>query len=393
MNDGNTFRLSRVYRDIERAVDNGYKLIVNQGGTSSTKTYSAIQFFVLRHLYGRFTGLTSFVSESFPHLRRGIMRDFINIMGIYYDPKRFSKTESIYSFDDGEIEFFSADDASKLRGGRRKRLFLNEANNVSGDAFDELDVRTLDFTMIDFNPVSEFWYHEKNLSNDPKTKFIHSTYLDGRPVLPKSTIEKIEARRYRDPNWWNVYGLGKLGNIEGLVYPAFSTCDELPAGGVRFFGMDFGFTNDPTTLIHCVIIGDSLYCDQLIFETGLTNDQIAGRLESLGVRKNYDEIFADAAEPKSIEEIRRRGFNIRPAPKTQDSVSAGIQKVNQYKQSWTKRSIDCIKEQRNHRYIQGSDGKLSNKPMDDFNHGLDGRRYAIFGKTTVTHSSAHRIAI
>lgn len=368
------------------------RLIINQGGTSSSKTFSILQLLVLISLYATSKLLISVVSESLPHLKRGCIRDAESIMGSAWDDKRYNRTDHIYHFDNADIEFFGADDAAKLRGGRRDILYCNEANNIGKPAFDELDVRTRICTFIDYNPVSEFWAHDKmrnagivDFSKDQSTDgiaFIHSTYQDAKHVLPNEIVQSIESRKLTDPNWWRVYGLGEVGNIEGLVHPLFSVIDELPEGGMRFYGLDFGFSNDPTSLVHNVIKGDDLSSDQVIYEAGLTNDQIAKRMEQAGVRKGYDEIFADAAEPKSIAEIKRHGFNIKPAPKGSDSVIAGIQKVNQYRQHWTKRSVDCIKEQRNYRYIEDKDGRITNKPIDDYNHGMDGRRYAVIGKTS-----------
>jgi phage terminase large subunit len=291
------------------------------------------------------------------------------------------------------LEFFSADEASKLRGGRRNALFVNECNNITGQSADELFVRTSEFIILDYNPVSEFWIHEKGLIHDQKSEFIHSTYLDAKHVLPKAIVEDIESRKDKDPNWWRVYGLGEIGNVEGLVHPKFELINSLPSGGIVFYGLDWGFSNDPTSLVKCVIIKDWLLCDQLIYEKGLTNQQIASRFQTLGIRKNYDEIFADSAEPKSIKEIQLYGYNIKPTVKGADSVLAGIQKVNQYNQAWTKRSLDSIKEQRNYRYIEDSNGKITNKPMDDFNHSMDARRGAVFTKITVNPGQALRLAI
>jgi phage terminase large subunit len=173
--------------------------------------------------------------------------------------------------------------------------------------------------------------------------------------------------------------LGRLGKVEGLVYPFFEQVDELPGGDV-FYGLDFGYSNDPTVLVANVIEGDRLYSEELIYEAGLTNDAIAYRMDELGVKRNYSEIYADSAEPKSIEEIYRFGFNIKPAPKGPGSVEYGHQKVRQYKQSWTKNSTWCIKEQRNFRYIQDKNGKLTDKTTHSFSHGMDARRYGIMGR-------------
>ena len=383
-----------VWKRNAKAWEQGYKIIVNQGGTSSSKTFSILQLLIMLAISQTVNaGLISVVSESIPHLKRGAIRDFEKIMGDKFDDMAFNRTDHIYKFDKAQIEFFSADDSARLRGGRRNILFLNECNNITRDSFDELDVRTQGSTFLDYNPVSEFWVHQLLQENGitdftkdcfpdhKKICFIHSTYLQARQVLPKETVEKIESRKDRNPNWWNVYGLGLVGNIEGLVHPQFSTCDEIPPAGtgIEFYGLDFGFT-DQTALIKCVAIKDVLYCDQLIYESGLTNPQISRRMESLGIRKNSDEIFADSAEPKSIKEIASYGFNIKPVEKGPDSVRAGILKVNEYRQIWTKRSVDAIKEQRNYRYIQKADGTISEKPMDDFDHAMSARRYAVISK-------------
>ena len=213
----------------------------------------------------------------------------------------------------------------------------------------------------------------------PENDYVHSTYLDAVDVLPAEVVANIESNRDKDPNWWNIYGLGLIGKIEGLVYPVFNQVVELPTGQ-EFYGLDFGYSNDPTVLIKCVIRGEELYSQELIFEKGLTNDAIALKMDEVGVKRNYDEIYADSAEPKSIDEIHAYGFNIKPAPKGPGSVEYGHQKVRQYHQFWTKDSINCIKEQRNYRYIPDKDGKLTQKTTHNFSHGMDARRYAIMGK-------------
>ena len=159
--------------------------------------------------------------------------------------------------------------------------------------------------------------------------------------------------------------------------------DELRKGDA-FYGLDYGYSNDPTCLTANVIVGDCLYSRELIYEAGLTNDAIAHRMDELGVRRHYDEIFDDAAEPKSNAELRKFGFNVKPAPKGQGSVEYSHQKVRQYKQFWTKDSVNCIKEQRNFRYIPDKDGKLTDKTTHTFSHGMDSRRYGVIGKLNIT---------
>jgi len=351
---------------------------LNEGGTASSKTWSILQLLVLIAQHARRRLLISVVSESLPHLKRGCVRDFMNILGDAFDESRYNKTEQTYAFGNGVMEFFGADEAGKVRGPRRDILFINEGNNIPWETARGLDIRTRLFTLVDWNPVSEFWAHEHWIGQ-PENAYIHSTYLDARSVLPPEIVANIESNREKDPNWWNIYGLGLLGKVEGLVYPHFGQVEELPQGGVEFYGLDFGYSNDPTVLVKCVIRGEELYGQELIYETGLTNDMIAYRMDELGIRRNYDEIYADSAEPKSIDEIHARGFNIKPAPKGPGSVEYGHQKTNQYRQFWTKDSVRCIKEQRNFRYIPDKNGKLTEKTTHNFSHGMDARRYALMG--------------
>jgi len=351
----------------------------NEGGTSSSKTYSIMQLLTLLASSAKAPFLISVVSESMPHLRRGCIRDFQTIMGEAFDPARYNKTIHTYQFGHGEMEFFPADEPAKMRGGRRKVLYINECNNVAYRSYQELDIRTELFTFLDWNPVAEFWAHQHGIVNAPETEYIHSTYLDARKVLPAAVVTNIEDKRDKDPNWWNVYGLGRLGKVEGLVFPAFQQEEDLPEGGHRFYGLDFGYTNDPTALVENVIKGDTLHSRQLIYETGLTNDAIAYRMAETGVRKHYDEIWADGAEPKSIEELCQHGYNVKAAPKGPGSVEHGHQLVLQYRQYWTADSLDCIKEQRNFKYIEDKDGRLTNKTSHLWSHGMDARRYGVTG--------------
>ena len=358
---------------------NGIRRAFNEGGTSSSKTYSILQLLILINSYAKRPLLTSIVSESLPHLKRGCIRDFKAILGESFDERYYNKSEQVYRLGKSIIEFFPADEPSKMRGGRRDILFINEANNIAYDAYRELDVRTRLFTFLDWNPVSEFWAHEQGLIDAPENEYIHSTYLDARHVLPPEVIVNIESNRDKDPNWWNVYGLGLIGKVEGLVYPNFKQVKELPAGDSHYW-LDFGFATDVTAFGKSVIIGDNLYSQELIYETGLTNQDIAHRMAELGVRKGSDEIFADSAEPKSIEEIYRMGYNIKPAVKGPGSVEYGHQLVRQYNQFWTEDSLNCIKEQRNFRYIADKNGKLTDKTTHAWSHGMDGRRYGVMGK-------------
>ena len=376
-----------VYEGNAEAYLSGKRRALNEGGTASSKTWSILQLLILIAQNAKEQLLISIVSESLPHLKRGAIRDFFRILDENPDDSsRYNKTEQKYTFGNGVIEFFGADESDKVRGPRRDILFLNEANNIPWETARGLDVRTARFTFADWNPVAEFWAHEYWLERDASGEFIgtqdnaliRSTYRDALDVVSPEIIKTILRAGEKDPNWANIYLEGRLGKIEGLVYPVFNQVDLFD--GDVFYGLDFGYSNDPTALIKCSIRGDILYSQELIYETGLTNQDIANKMVELGVKKRYGEIFADAAEPKSIEEIYRYGFNIKPAPKGQGSVEYGHQLIRQYRQSWTKDSINGIKEQRNFRYIPDKNNKLTEKTTHNFSHLMDARRYAVMGK-------------
>lgn len=382
-------KTTRIYEENAEAWLSGKRRALNEGGTYSSKTYSIIQLLILIAQHTKAKLLTSIVSESLPHLKRGAIRDFFNILA--ESPERnpqYNMTEHVYTFGKGVIEFFGADEADKVRGPRRDILFINEANNVPWDAARGLDIRTNRFTFCDWNPVSEFWVHQYEDSmgqvipgwiREESSSYIHSTYQDAIDVIPQEVIDNIESNKGKDPNWWNIYGMGLIGKVEGLVYPLFSLVDSLPSQGSLVYGLDFGFSGDPASLTKHKIFPDELYSQELFYEVGLTNQDIAVRMTELGVQKHSDVIWADSAEPKSIEEIYQQGFNIFGCPKGPGSVEYGHQKVRQYKQYWTKDSLNCIKEQRNYKYMPDKNGKLTERTTHLYSHGMDSCRYAVMG--------------
>jgi len=385
-------KTTNIYEQNAEAWLSDKRRALNEGGTASSKTWSILQLLILIAQHAKSPILISVVSESLPHLKRGAVRDFFRILDESPDNNpRYNKTEQFYNFGNGRIEFFGADESDKVRGPRRDILFLNEANNIPWETARGLDIRTTKFTFADWNPVSEFWAHEFWIGQ-PENVYIHSTYQVALEVLPPEVIANIESNKDKDPNWWNVYGLGLIGKIEGLVYPYFEQVDELPMGEV-FYGLDFGFAADPTVLVKNVVLGDKLYSQEMFYDrTGLTNDQIARGLSLAGVKN--EPIYPDPNEPKSAEEIRVLNFNVGESVKGKGSVEFGIQKVNQYYQYWTKDSINCIKEQRNFRFIKDrTTGEFTDRTTHTWSHGMDARRYAVAshifnrskGKIPVTH--------
>jgi phage terminase large subunit len=320
--------------------------------------------------------LTSVVSESFPHLKRGAMRDFLLIMEQhnYYDDKRWNRSDYVYTFETGsKIEFFSADQPGKVRGPRRDRLFINEANNVPYEAFDQLEVRTKEFIIIDWNPVAEFWVYDHVIGKRDDAEHIILTYRDNE-ALDENIVKAIEQRK-NNASWWKVYGEGQLGEVEGKIYKDWDIVDEIPhQARLERFGLDFGYSNDPSAIVAIYYYNGGYILDQITYQKGLSNKQLADILNSQEIRTLC---VADSAEPKSIDEIMAYGVSITPAEKGPDSVEYGIQLVQSQRMSITKRSIDVIREYRNYLWKTDKDGKILRVPEHQFSHSLDAVRYAM----------------
>jgi phage terminase large subunit len=357
------------------AFNNGKRYIINQGGTSSSKTYSILQLLILIALKKN-NLMISIVSESLPHLKRGAMRDFQNIltsMNLYSDAMH-NKSNNEFTIGNSKIEFFSADSSSKLRGARRDILYINEANNIDKNSFDELSIRTKQTTFLDYNPVSEFWVHQHLLNNASiDIEFIKSTFRDN-DFLDDNIVKDIERRKETDYEWYKVYGLGEIGNLEGVIFNNYNIVKELPDSPKRILGCDFGFTNDPTTIVDIRYSDGEIYIDELLYQTDLTNNQIAKFITSDIDLKSVI-MICDSAEPKSIAELQMFGVRCIPADKGADSIRNGIDLMKQYKINITERSINLIKEIRNYRWKTDKTGKSLNVPIDIWNHCIDASRY------------------
>src|SRR3990167_1129643 len=345
-----------------------------QGGTSAGKTIGILEVLIDLAQRDEVPTITSVVSESFPHLKRGAILDFLSIMQQqgYFVDKRWNKTDYTYTYETGSrIEFFSVDQPGKVRGPRRDRLFMNEANNIPYDTFDQLEVRTKEFIILDWNPVSEFWYYDK-VANRADVEHLILTYKDNE-ALDQRIIDAIEQRRERK-GWWTVYGEGQLGEVEGKIYKDWQIIDDIPRNArLERYGLDFGYSNDPSAIIAIYYYDGGYIWDEVCYQKGLSNKQLAdillNQLQAL--------VIADSAEPKSIDEIKSYGVNVLAAEKGADSVNSGIQLVQDQKVSMTKRSINIIKEYRNYLWETDKDGKILNVPEGIWNHAMDAGRYAM----------------
>lgn len=351
------------------------KVRVIQGGTSASKTISIILLLIDAAQRDKKKTLTSIVSESLPHLKRGAIRDFKNIMQAhnYWNEDNWNETDKIYTFETGsQVEFFSADTPDKLRGGRRDRCFINEANNVSLDVFDQLEVRTKEYIFIDYNPITEFWYHTDILNKRDDVDFIILTYKDNEG-LSKEIVDSIERRKNR-ANWWRVYGEGQIGIAEGRIYTDWQTIDDIPhEARLERYGLDFGYSNDPTAIVAIYKWNSSFILDEITYQKGRSNRQIADLFENL----EKVLIVADSAEPKSIDELREYGLEVTPSKKGQGSINQGIQVVQDQRIFVTKRSLNLLKEYRNYMWMTEKDGTIINTPEEGFNHCMDAIRYAM----------------
>jgi len=368
---------------------------VIQGGTSAGKTLAILA--VLIDIAAKNKTEISVVSESIPHLRRGAIKDFAKVMQWTgrWVADRWNKTLLTYHFANGSIiEFFSADSEARLRGARRQVVYINEANNIDFESYYQLAIRTSEAIYIDFNPTHEFWAHTEVLREDDSELLI-LTYQDNE-ALPDTIKRDIELNRTKAEtsaywaNWWKVYGLGQVGTLQGAIYEDFEVVEGIDVSRAKFvaLGLDWGFSNDPTALVAIYRQGDCLLIQELLYATGLTNQDIADKLRSLGITRAW-EIVADSAEPKSIEEIYRLGFNIKPAEKGPDSVRNGIDILKRFKLQVTKDSTNLIKELRSYTWATDKEGKNTGVPIDSFNHACDAMRYVALNKLRVSNSGKY----
>ncbi len=350
------------------------KIRIVQGGTSASKTISILLWLINLAQSDTKPTLTSVVSESIPHLKRGAIRDFRNIMIAhgYWKDSLWNISDSIYTFETGsKMEFFSTDNGDKLRGARRDRLFMNEANNCTLDAFDQLEVRTKEFVYLDFNPTNEFWAFTDIMPLREDWEKIILTYKDNE-ALSQEIINSIEQRKNRK-GWWAVYGEGQLGEVEGKIYKDWAIIDEIPhEARLERRGLDFGYTNDPTAMVDIYYYNGGYILDEVCYQKGMSNKEIAESIKNM----TQTMVIADSAEPKSIDEIRLYGINMMPAVKGAGSINQGIQFVQQQRISVTKRSGNLIKEYRNYLWATDKQGKILNEPEGGLDHALDAVRYA-----------------
>ena len=361
----------------KKAYEEGYPIICNEGGSRSSKSYSVVQLLI--HIaISKPNTRVSMVSHSLPHIKRGVYRDFKSILEQWniWDEKDFRYTDFIYTFKNGSyIELFGLEDPDKAKGPARDILFVNEANLISKALFDQLLIRTTGQAFLDWNPADFIsWVYE--VADNPMNKRIHSTYLNNISNLSESQIRNIEQYKdLPDDFMWKVYGLGERGSAKEIIYTQWKQYDEAPDGDV-FYGLDFGYVH-PAALIKVTHYEGQNYFEEIVYQSGLTLSDLSRLIrEKLPERAT---IYADAAEPKSIEELYRQGFNIKPAQK---DVWAGIVKMKSYPINLHYNSKNLRREFMSYKWKKDKNDNVIEEPVKANDDLMDACRYAVFTHLT-----------
>ena len=375
----------------EHLLDSQKKIVVEQGGTRSGKTYN-ILLFIIFHYCQSHTGKTiTICRKTFPALRSSVMRDFIDILKIHnkYNEANHNKSNSEYKLDGNLIEFISVDQPQKIRGRKRDLLFINEGNELYWEDWQQLIFRTQERIIVDFNPSEEYhWLYDKVITRND-CDFFKTTYLNN-PFLEVSIRKEIERLKKTDEQYWQIYGLGERASSRSTIF-RYVEVEQIPTTAELIsYGMDFGYSNDPTTLVSVYIEDFNLYVREHLYRTQMTTNDIHKFL--LDQQLEGKPIYADSAEPRLIEELRRMGHKIFPSLKGKDSVNAGIDLLKRYKINILSKSTNAIQEFRNYKWQEDRTGKLVNTPIDKDNHLIDPCRYATysilskpnFGKYTIS---------
>ena len=353
------------------------KIIVEQGGTRSGKTYNIILWIIFEYCTNNTNKVITVCRKSFPSLRATVLRDFMSILEGHnlYNEKFHNKSNSEYYLFGNLIEFISLDQPQKIRGRKRDLLFINEGNELYWEDWQQLVFRTQERIVIDFNPSDEYhWIYDKVLPRDD-CAFFKTTYLDN-PFVEESIKKEIELLKDTDEQYWQIYGLGERAASRSTVF-RYAEVSHIPEDAeLVAYGMDFGFTNDPSTLVSVYTKDINLYVKEHLYRTAMTTTDIHKFL--LSEKLENKPIYADSAEPRLIEELRRMGHNILPSLKGKDSVNAGIDLLKRYKINILSTSTNAISEFRNYKWKEDKTGALLNTPVDDHNHIIDPCRYATY---------------
>lgn len=365
------------------AFEAGKRFIINQGGSRSSKTYSLCQLLLYLGLNSKLS--ISVVRKTLPSLKSSVMKDFFDILkdNNIYNEANHNKTENIYQFGNGsEIHFFSVDDEQKIRGRSHSMLFLNEANELSFEVFNQLVMRCKGAVFIDFNPSdTEHWIYDLLTTNPDKSILIKSTYKDN-PFLKKDQIDYIENLISVDENFYKIYALGERPISQSRIYTHFKKYIDEPARGLISFGLDFGY-NHPTALVRINNLNDKIYCKELIYESKLTTpDLIVKMNEVISDDERGCVIYCDSARPETIEELKRAGFNCVSANK---NVKDGIDYLKSKQIFISDDSTNLWKESKLYSW-KTNGSTIEDEPVKAYDDGLDALRYGIYSSRSSTNS-------
>lgn len=355
------------------------RIKINQGGTSSGKTYAILQVLILRLINEPL--ICTVVGQDIPNLKKGALRDLQERIipdnpWINYYIKSYNKTDRTYRFINGSVlEFTSYKDSQDAKNGKRDLLFINEANGVDWSIYEQLEMRTTREIWLDYNPTAEFWAHERLMVRSNAVTF-YSNYSHN-PFIDEATREYILSLKDTDFQTWLVYGLGKTGQIAELVYEPFTLVDEMPKHlKRRGYGIDFGYRAHPTAMVECGLLNErDLYLDERFYTYRMKTGDINIAMGAIGINKKRG-IYGDPADPRAIDDLTAYGWKMVPAIKGADSVNYGLQLLKQYNIFVTKRSVNIINERKRYRHkIDKKTGKITNEVVKAWDDALDAIRY------------------
>ena len=379
--------LAKNYMRVDAAKKAGFTTVSLQGSSRSAKTWSVVQFLCIYCLNNAGTTV-SIIRAGMPSIKRTVYRDFKNVMLSlgWWNDKSMNKSEYVYTFPNGSwIEFFSTDDEQKVRGSKRKILFVNEANELSFIEWQQLQMRTTEFSILDYNPSfsEDHWINQVN--EEKNTYWFISTYKDN-PFLEQKVIDEIESLKWKNPSLWRIYGLGQRAIVEGLIFENVVVSDYIPVEALRrkWYGIDLGYTNDPTAIVMVCVYGNDMYIDEVCYQTKMLSDDIIKACKDV---RDAPEFICESADPRLIDEIYNAGVDIKAVQKFPGSIKAGIMKMQQYRIHITSRSTNIRKEFNNYTWRQDKEGKWLNEPIDCYNHAIDACRYVVLQKILGAYSN------
>ena len=363
-----------VYRHL---INSDKKIVVEQGGTRSGKTYNILLWIIFEYCTRKENKIITICRKTFPSLRATVMRDFLEILRTHeiYNENNHNKSSSEYRLYGNLVEFTSLDQSQKIRGRKRDLLFINEANELFWEDWQQLVFRTQERIVLDYNPSDEYhWIYDKVITRSD-CDFFKTTYLNN-PFLEDAIKIEIERLKETDDQYWKIYGLGeKAGSIATIF--KYTEVNKIPEGAdLIAMGMDYGYTNDPTVLASVYRDEENIYIEEHLYRTQMTTQDIHDFLVDKGFDRSL--IYADSAEPRLNDELRRMGHNIHPSLKGKDSVNAGIDLLKRYKIHVLSSSTNAVQEFRNYKWQEDKTGKLINTPVDANNHVIDSCRYATY---------------